>query len=178
MLVQIPYSLDELLASLQFLRRRAKAGRSWLRVLLFGDIDEGKREKADDEFDARPGAVFRKIWTGGVGLPWNLAAAVIIGLSLLFTRLTLGADGAMANADHLIGSLALTVISLAAAEVARPLRFLLMPLGAALLVTPFIYGADSAQIAASITCGLALMVLSVRRGPISGSYGGWQAWIR
>ena len=37
MLIQIPYSLDELLATLQFMRRRMKAVRSWLRVLLFGD---------------------------------------------------------------------------------------------------------------------------------------------
>ena len=39
-LVQIPYSLDELLATLQFLRRRVKAGQNWLRVLFVGDTDE------------------------------------------------------------------------------------------------------------------------------------------
>ncbi len=33
-LVQIPYSLDELLATLQFVRRRVNAGQNWLRVLL------------------------------------------------------------------------------------------------------------------------------------------------
>src|SRR3546814_15974970 len=69
----------------------------------------------------------------------------------------------MADADHLIGALALTVISLAAAEVARALRFLLIPLGAALLVTPFIYDADSVATSASIACGLGLILLSIRR---------------
>src|SRR5690606_32660518 len=34
-LVQIPYSLDELVATLQFVRRRVRAGASWLRVFLF-----------------------------------------------------------------------------------------------------------------------------------------------
>src|SRR3546814_2261286 len=68
----------------------------------------------------------------------------------MFTRLTLGAEGDMADADHLIGALALTVISLAAAEVARALRFLLIPLGAALFVTPFVYDADGAATFASI----------------------------
>jgi hypothetical protein len=38
-LVQIPYSRDELLVTLQFMRRRARAGRNWLRVFLFGDTD-------------------------------------------------------------------------------------------------------------------------------------------
>ena len=44
-LVQIPYSLDELLATLQFLRRRVKAGQNWLRVLLVGDTDEVRRRR-------------------------------------------------------------------------------------------------------------------------------------
>src|SRR3546814_16473261 len=57
MLIQIPYSLDELLVTLQFMRRRVKAGKSWLRVFLFGDTDEGAAGPLDDEFDARPGAV-------------------------------------------------------------------------------------------------------------------------
>src|SRR3546814_2075108 len=76
----------------------------------------------------------------------------------------------MAAADHLIGALALTVISLAAAEVARALRFLLIPLGAALFVTPFVYDADGAATFASIACGLGLIILSVRRGLIAQQY--------
>ena len=31
MLLQIPYAIDELLASLQFLHRRAKTGQNWIR---------------------------------------------------------------------------------------------------------------------------------------------------
>ena len=96
----------------------------------------------------------------------------------MFTRLSLGAEGSMADADHLVGALALTVISLAAAEVARPLRFLLVPLGLALLTTPFAYGVDTTQTIASIACGLGLIVLSIRRGPVRSRYGSWQAMIR
>ncbi|HEU5285339.1 MAG TPA: NAD-dependent epimerase/dehydratase family protein [Sphingomicrobium sp.] len=177
MLIQIPYSLDELLATLQFLRRRVKAGRSWLRVFLFGDTDEGRDEASPDEFGQGPGRFVADMWSGGVNLPWNLALAAGVGLWLMFTRLTLGADGSMADADHLIGSLALTVISLAAAEVARPLRFLLVPLGAALLVTPFLFEASGAQRIASLLCGIALMALSLRRGRIRARYGAWQSWI-
>ena len=177
MLIQIPYSLDELLATLQFMRRRVKVGRSWLRVFLFGDTDEGKAGPLEDEFDARPASILREMWTGGVSLPWNLAAAAAIGLWLMFTRLTLGASGGMADADHLIGALALTVISIAAAEVARPLRFLLIPLGAALLVTPFVYGSGAVATMASIACGVGFITLSIRRGPIRERYAGWQRFI-
>jgi nucleoside-diphosphate-sugar epimerase len=177
MLIQIPYSLDELLATLQFMRRRVKAGKNWLRIFLFGDTDEGPDGAPTDEFEARSDTILREMWTGGVNLPWNLALAAAIGLSLMFTRVTLGANGGMANADHLIGSLALTVISLAAAEVARALRYLLIPLGAALLVTPFVYEADTNQTIVGIACGLALIALSLRRGAIRQRYAGWQKLI-
>ena len=178
MLIQIPYSLDELLASVQFIRRRVRTGRNWLRVLLFGDTDKGGPERPADEFADGPGAFLTDMWSGGVNLTWNLALATVIGLWLMFTRLTLGADGGMANADHLIGALSLTVISLAAAEVARPLRYLLVPLGAALFVTPFLYEASTVQLAASFAAGAALIALSIRRGPIRCRYGSWQRWIR
>lgn len=117
------------------------------------------------------------MWTGGVNLPWNLWIAAAVALSLLFTRLTLGADGPMANADHLIGFLALTVISLAAAEVARPLRFLLVPLGAALLLTPFLLESTGLQTAMSVLAGLTLIGCSIRRGPIHERYGSWDRRI-
>jgi nucleoside-diphosphate-sugar epimerase len=178
MLIQIPYSLDELLASLQFMRRRVKAGQSWLRVLLFGDTDDGTRQEPGDEFAEGPRAVLKDMWSGGVNLPWNLALAAILGLWLLFTRVTLGTEGAMADTDHLIGALSLTVISLAAAEVARPLRFLLIPLGASLLVTPFLFAADPQQMVASFICGGGMIALSFRRGPVFGRYGSWQQYIR
>ena len=177
MLVQIPYSLDELIATLQFLRRRVKAGRNWFRVFLFGDTDIGEDHARADEFDQRPNKVLREMWTGGVSLSWNLTAAAAIGLWLMFTRVTLGAEGDMANADHLIGALALTVISLAAAEVARALRYLLIPLGAALLATPFVFGAGAAATGASLVCGIGLVLLSLRRGPIVQRYGNWQPLI-
>lgn len=177
MLIQIPYSLDELLATIQFLRRRAKAGRPWLRVFLFGDTDQGQRGERTDEFERAPGAVLRDMLAGGVNLPWNLALAAVLAASLLFTRLTFGAEGAMADADHLIGFLALTIISLAAAEVARPLRYGLIPLGAVLLITPFLLEAGATHRIGSIVIGLMLIALSFRRGAIRERYGTWDRYI-
>jgi nucleoside-diphosphate-sugar epimerase len=177
MLIQIPYSLDELLATLQFVRRRASQGHPWLRVFLFGDTDDGPRGRRDDEFD-RPGAeVFREMWTGGVNLPWNLALAALLALSLLFTRVTFGAEGAMAHADHVIGFLALTVISLAAAEVARPVRYLLVPLGLAAIAVPFVLDASGPHLAANVGVGAALIGLSFRRGAVHERYGSWSRRI-
>ena len=180
-LIQIPYSLDELLAAVQFVRRRVSAGRNWLRVLLFGDTDVAAdpacRRGPVDEFDRSPGAVVKEMATGGVNLPWNLALAAVVALSLLFTRITLDAEGGLANAHHLIGSLVLTVISIAAAEVARAARYLNVALGAALIVVPFVYGADAVAAGATITAGIAIAALSIRRGRIRGRYAGWDRWV-
>lgn len=54
--------------------------------------------------------------------------------------------------------------ALAAAEIARPLRFLLMPLDAALLVMPFAYDADTTAMVASLFCGICPILLSLHRG--------------
>ena len=178
MLIQIPYSLDELLATLQFLGRRKRAGQSVLRVLFVGDTDEGGDTSRDrDEFARPPLAVLRDMAAGGVALPWTLALSAVLGVWLMLTRLTLGAEGAMANADHLIGALVLTTTAIAAAEVARPVRFLNAAFGLALLVTPLVFETTTAGLVASLLCGLALIGLSLPRGRIRGAYGGWNRWI-
>ena len=183
-LIQIPYSLDELIATLQFLRRRAQAGQNWLRIFFVGDTDEVPKTRGVeattemfDEFDQSPGAVFKAAISGGVSLPWNLALAALIGLSLLFTRMTLGVDGNMAHAHHVIGSLVLTVVLIAAAEVARPVRYLNMVLGAALIAAPFMFAAGMAATIASVVLGVALIALSMRRGLIRERYGNWDRLI-
>ena len=180
-LVQIPYSLDELLATVQFLRRRVKAGQNWLRVLFKGGTDEMPKTSnagvVADEFDQSPAGVIKHMLGGGVSLPWNLALAALIGVSLLFTRMTLGADGSLANAHHVVGSLVLTVVSIAAAEVARPVRYLNIPLAAALMAASFMFGADMVTTAVGLILGTALVALSIRRGPVRERYGNWNRWI-
>lgn len=176
MLLQIPYSLDEIIATLQFLRRRARAGRNWVRILFVGDTDETEGREAPasaDEFDRSLRAVMRDLVSGGVNLPWNLALVAAIGLALMFTRLTIGAAGDLANAHHVIGALALTVVSIAAAEVARPVRFVNVVLGAVLVAAPFLYGASPTHTVLTVAAGALIAVLSLRRGRVEESYAGW-----
>jgi hypothetical protein len=170
MLAQIPYSLDEVVATVQFLLRRRRAGQSLLRVFFLGDTDRGAARALAPEFERSPAQIARDMLRGGVNLPWNLALCMLVGIWLMFTRLTLGAEGAMANADHLIGALVITVSAIACAEVARPARFLNLVFGAALLVTPFVLEAHAAQAIASWLCAVALIALSLPRGAILARY--------
>jgi nucleoside-diphosphate-sugar epimerase len=177
MLLQIPYSLDELVATGQFLWRRKRKGQSLLRVFFVGDTDDGKTGPVADEFDRGPWRIITDTVGRSLGLPWSLALSLAIGVWLMFTRLTLGSSGGMANADHLIGSLVITMTVAAMSEVARPLRFLNIGFGIALLVTPFAYGVGPLATAASLVCGVALIGLSAPRGRIDCNYGEWNRMI-
>ena len=178
MLLQIPYSLDEILATTQFLIRRKRAGQSALRVFFVGDTDEGERSKSSEEnFERAPSALAKDMLSGGVNLPWNLLASVLIGVWLMFTRLTVGANGSLANADHLIGSLVITIAVSAFAEVARSVRYVNALFGTALLIVPFVYGAAPAVMISEIVCGVLLILLSLRRGPVRARYGQWNRLI-
>jgi hypothetical protein len=177
MLLQIPYSLDELVATGQFLHRRWRAGDGLFRVFFVGGTDDGPARHEADDFERAPGGIVKEMVVGGVSVPWNLALCLLIGIWLMFTRLTLGTEGGMADADHLIGALVLTVTVTAFAEIARPMRFFNMAFGLALMITPFAYSVPWLATIASLAAGLALILLSIRRGPIRSDYGGWSAII-
>lgn len=173
MLIQIPYAVDELIATCQFLRRRKRAGAPILRVFLSGDTDDGPDERRDESFEQPAGAVVRDMLGGGVSVTWGLTASAAIGVWLMFTRLTLGTEGTLANTDHLIGALAVTIAVSAMAESIRAARFLNVCLGAALVICALVMEASWVQSGADSAAGLALMVVSLPRGPVRHSYGGW-----
>ncbi len=173
MLIQIPYSLDELVATGQFLLRRHKAGAPVLKVFFVGDTDDDNPLHEKDNFEQGPVAVVKDIFGGGVNMPWNLALCIAIGAWLMCTRLTLGNEAALANWEHLIGALVITVAVSALAEVARPVRFLIIPLAAVLLFTPFFYDASAAAVVASLLCAVLLIALSFPKGKVKGKYGDW-----
>ena len=177
MLIQIPYSLDELVATSEFLYRRKKQGRPLLRIFFIGDTDDGKWQDEEDDFEQPPSVIIKEMLSGGVTLPWNLALCIPVSIWLMFTRLTVNANTEMANSDHLIGSLALTVVITALAESGRAVRFLLIPLGLSLFVTPFIYDAGMLSIIGSLICGILLVALSIPKGKIYNSYGLWDKAI-
>jgi hypothetical protein len=179
-LIRIPYSLDEIIATMQFMRRRVAAGRNAMRVFFRGDIDEapgGQDSIAGDEFARPAGVVIKDMFTGGVTLPWNLALAAAVGLGLMFTRPLFAVDGGLAHMHHVVGALTMTVVSISCAEVARTARLLIVPLGVTVAASPFVFPSSLAGTAVSLLAGLALMVLSIRRGPVLQRYAGFDRYI-
>ncbi len=177
MLLQIPFSLDELVATGQFLKRRHQQGQSLLRVFFVGDTDEDDGRKHEDDFQQPPLLVLKDISSGGVRLCWGLITCMAIGVWLMFSRILLGVEGNMANAHHLIGALVVTVSVSALAEVGRALRFINIMLALALVICAFVLSASLPAKVATVVVALAIMAASIPRGPVADHYGKWSRLI-
>ncbi|SFH55842.1 Nucleoside-diphosphate-sugar epimerase [Nitrosospira sp. Nsp14] len=178
MLLQIPYSFDEILATLQFLKARVRQGKSWWHVLWHGDTIEGGGVDATNEFGGSFAAVLRQIVQTGVRFTWTMMASMAIGIALMFTRIIFDTSDAAADSDHVIGSLVVTFSIMALSEVGRPLRFANIILGAWLIAAPVLLSEySSPAAAASVIGGVLLILLALPLGPIESRYGAWDQWI-
>jgi hypothetical protein len=83
------------------------------------------------------------------------------------------------RSNHLLGALIVTVATIALADVGRAARFLNVPLGAWVMVSPWLQsGATAAAAWNGAVVGALIVVLSIRRGRIGERYGGFERLIR
>jgi nucleoside-diphosphate-sugar epimerase/uncharacterized membrane protein len=178
MLIMIPLTVDELGAMTQYMRRSVRAGRPFIRTFLQGGPDLGDQEKGKtDAPKTLRGQLGAATW--GVTLPWSLLATCAVGVILMFSRLLFGAEGSMANSDHLVGALLITVAGIAMAEVARPLRFLNVLLGLWLIGSPWLLAdVTLGRGWYAIVAGVLTIGLSLPRGRRSEQhYGSWDSFV-
>lgn len=178
MLVMIPLTLDELGAMVQYMARSLRAGRPFIRTFLQGGPDLGDTEQGLIEAPRTArGQAASSVW--GVTLPWPLLATCTVGIVLMFSRLLFGAEGSMADSDHLVGALLITIAGIATAEVARALRFLNVPLGLWLIASPWLLsGTTAGQGWYAIASGVLVIALSLPRGRRSEHhYGSWDRFL-
>lgn len=179
MVWQIPYSLDELVATYQFLRRRHAAGHPWIRVFFFGDTDEGPDNDIIDDFERSPPVIVKDMIYGGMTFPWNFWALMALGVALMLSPLLFGWQaGGMSATSHIVGALSITVTVAALAPVARLGRFLNVLLGLVMIFAPFMTEAGIWQLVFAIGSGALLMGLSIPRGPVHTSFDTWDRFIR
>lgn len=175
MLIMITLSLDEIVASVQFLIIGRRAGKSaWRLFWVGGDIARPIEELGLERRRAN-------LWSemlGGANVPSTLLASAAVGAWLLAAPSMLGWAGTAADVGSVLGALAVTVAFIAFAEVGRAIRFVNVLLGLAIVLTPWVLA--SASLAARVNglvAGVLLIALSVPRGPIRNRYGGWDPFI-
>lgn len=177
MLIMIPFALDEVIAMGQFLYWSHCRGKPLISTFFRGDaVDRGEEDATDALVSPA------SIWADakrGITLPWTLAVSIAIGGLLMLTRLAFDASGSMANSDHLVGALVITVAIIATAEAARSLRFINALFGVWLVAAPWVLeGASPAGSFASVALGVALFALSLPRGHRSNEhYASWDRYI-
>ena len=178
MLLQIPFSLDELIATCQFLKRRQQQGQSVLRVFFVGDTDEDDGRRDKDDFAESPSHIIQAVFSGGVRW-WcpGLLICIAVGVLLMFSRVLLGAAGAMADAHHLLGALVITISVIALAESGRALRFINLFLALALMICAFVIPTSTANVIASLLASALIMAASIPKGPVQSQYGRWSRLI-
>ncbi|MBX9898328.1 MAG: NAD-dependent epimerase/dehydratase family protein [Qipengyuania sp.] len=178
MLIMIPFSIDEVIASCQFLYWSKRRGKPFIRTFFKGDAVEGGEEDRSEPL-ASLEAFRADFMRGGITVPWTLAASMALGLTLMFTRLLLGTEGAMADSDHVAGALTITMAVIATAEVARMVRFVNVAIGGWLVAAPFLLGgATTMATVVGVAIGFALIGLSLPRGRRSEEhYAGWDRFV-
>jgi nucleoside-diphosphate-sugar epimerase/uncharacterized membrane protein len=177
--ILIPYSVDEVLATAQFLIRSKRIGRPFWRTLFKGEAGLSERHDELQRIELPVGRMMREFLSGGVTYPWTLLASAAIGVVLLATPLIVGTEPPLYFSDHVVGCFAVTIAISALAEPIRVVRLLNVPLGLWLALSPFLLDGGAIQaLAADIVLGLALAALSLPRGTRSKEhYGGWDRFI-
>ncbi|TDW20249.1 nucleoside-diphosphate-sugar epimerase [Rhizobium azibense] len=177
--VLIPYSIDEVLATVQYLWRAKRAGEPLWRTFWMGGPALSENQTPGPDLDRPAAQLLKEFITGGVTFPWTLVTSVLLGALLMTTPLVFGSNPPLYYSDHVAGCTVILVAIIAMAEVVRPVRFLNGALGAWVAASPFLLGGGGmVGTLADVAIGLALVVLSLPRGTRSEEhYGGWDRAI-
>jgi hypothetical protein len=177
--ILIPFSIDEVLATMQFLMRSYRAGRPFWRTLFMGGAGFAEQKDASQRLDLPFAKLASEFATGGVQYPWTLVASSAIGAAMLATPLIVHTEPPLYFSDHVAGCLIFAISVTALAEPARLLRLLNVPVGLWLAASPFfLSGGTLASGTVDLVAGLGLLALSLPRGARSEEqYGGWNRFI-
>ena len=179
MLLMIPLALDEVVAMVQLVRARMRAGDSFWHVFWKGGtLDGGGEDDRSPQYPPAPAAAgAAAVW--GITVPWTLVASAVLGVWLMAAPAVLGIDKPAADSHHLVGALVVTTAVIATAELARAGRLLNVAAGVWIAAAPWLLGgAPMSARVAGIIVGATLIVLSIPRGPIRQRYGSADRLIR
>ena len=178
MLLMIPLAVDEVIAMGQFMRASVRNGKPfWRTFWVGGTIEGGSEDKRTPQYGVSVSKMLGPMmW--GVSIPWNLVIVAALGIWLMFAPSVFGTTGGAANSDHLLGAIITTVSVIATAEVVRAGRLVNMLLGAALVAAPWLFSGGSAPARWNdVIAGLAVIALTLPRGPVRERYAKWNRLI-
>ncbi|HKJ79784.1 MAG TPA: vitamin K epoxide reductase family protein, partial [Prolixibacteraceae bacterium] len=176
----IPFTFDEVLASVQFLWKKKQEGKSLWHTFWFGDAyHEGETKIYDKPGNEQFKGILNSLWEDLKLRPWNLFVAIGIGLWFMFSPSVLGYTGKLADSNHLVGAIIIAMSIIAMSEVVRSLRFVNILLAAWLIASIWIFGyTGSAVLWSQLIAGIVLIAVSFRKGVINDTHGGFNKHIK
>jgi uncharacterized membrane protein len=180
MLIMVAVSLDEIVATIQFLVIGKRSGASAWRLFWIGGSlpppleDIGLSREQATPWTARAwGEMF---W--GASFNWPLLGCALAGGWVMAAPWLFGTTGQAFRFESIFGGLAVVTAFVAWAEVTRLLRVLNVLIGLAVLIAAWAFP-DMSMVArlSDLVAGVLLIALSVPRGPIRNRYGGWDPFV-
>jgi uncharacterized membrane protein len=162
--VLIGPAMDEVLASLQYLRRvHEQHGSVWTALWRGTPMAP---PPLDDRADA--GKRMPAIW-------WNHGLVALLGLWLMAAPDVMQYEGPERMNDHIVGPLLFSAAIIAVAETTRSVRWINVALGGWLMLAPIVLGYEPLHIGVrSSLIGIAILALSfLKRPPGERLGGGW-----
>jgi uncharacterized membrane protein len=163
MLIPVAFAVDEVAATLQFLRH-SKEKSFWRLLAEGGNCPEATEDLRSPSINhPLPSLLKASAW--GISLPWNLALTILVGAWLMFAPGFFAMAKFAADAHHVLGALIIVVAAIACSEVIRSVRWVNIPLAALLAAAGFAWTSGPAfwhQLFLALTIG----ALCFRKGPL------------
>lgn len=157
-LAMIPLAIDEVTASVQVLRQAVRRGESWWRVLWRGDTRGAAPVAVAPVAPARP--------------PWTLAVIALAGLWLMIEPAVIATPAVQADSARITGALLIVVAAIATSELARPLRFVAVPLALWVVASPWLLaGAPPVTRLTGLVVAVVVVLATWPRGVIGHRHG-------
>ncbi|MHA6247472.1 vitamin K epoxide reductase family protein [Pontibacter sp. CAU 1760] len=183
MLPMIPLEVDEVVAMVQFMKKKMQQGEGFWKIFWKGGtIESDAKDEAPDvmALPDKPMAVYKSsIW--GMSFPWTLSVATLLGVALVAAPAVFGVgiQETVADVFHLSGSLIVVVSVVCMGEPLRAGRYLNILLGLVVAAAPwFLGGSPTGLSLAGVVLGLAVAALALPLGPVTQRYAGWNAYIK
>lgn len=170
MLFMVPFALDEVIATCQYLRRAKLAGHGYWKTICYGT-----KEYAD----TAPEIAQEEAKTSEIVPPAGLLISMVASGTLLAIPHFFNVGGNASVNLYIAGALSMTFSVVAFAEVCRTIRLLNPLLGmwliASLMIIP---GYTATSVVAVLVLAVLISFCSLQRGKIIHQYAGWNKYIK
>ena len=185
MLPMIPLEMDEVIAMIQFIKRKMKAGEKFWHVFWKGGAEEEDKRNVKNleempdlyQIPDKPKRIFvSSLW--GMNFPWTLTVSSLLGLMVVVLPSLMTTDELHQKILQVTGLLTFTFAIIAMGETLRTFRLFNILMGLLAGVSGFILSGHGAINLFGAGLGVMIILLSLPRGKIQHSFESWDRYIR